>query len=327
MQFQFVKPVINLEPVMDTALSYFNEVVRLGSIRQAAERLHVSASSISRQIQKLEHMFGTELIVRHPQGVKLTPAGEVVARFIQGRAREMQRVKTSIDALKGLHSGHVCIYTVEGMIGGLLPRALDAFCRQYPGITYEVCVAGTDDVMQAVAEDRCDIGISFHPFPRHNVVALATIQQPLHAVMAPNHPMAGRKVLAFSDLVAEPIGLPDPSFGIRHLVDHVLKSGQFDVNIRLETNSIDMLRQFAVHEMGVVFMPAFACERELATKQLVSVPLADAALTKAKAHICKHAEIEPTLAAQGLVQTIVSLASDHGDVAIFATLRAEVNAS
>lgn len=312
---------------MDTAFHFFNTVVELGSIRQAAERLHVSASSVSRQIQKLEHMFGVELIQRHARGVKLTPAGEVVARFVQGRSREMQRLRSAIDALKGLQKGHVCIYTVEGAIGGLLPRALAAFSRDYPGISFEIRVAATDDVMQAVAEDRCDIGISFHPIPRHDVETVAKVAQPLLAVMAPNHRLAGRQKLDLSTLSREPVGLPDSSFGIRHLVDHVIKAGQLDANIRLQTNSIDMLRQFALHQMGIVFLPAFAFERELASRSLVAVEVADAALATAHSQICKRAEIEPTLAAQRLIEMLVEHAREGASVAQDATLRAQLNAS
>lgn len=312
---------------MDTEFSYFYEVARLGSIRQAAEKLHVSASSISRQIRKLEYAFDVELVQRHPQGVKLTPAGEVVARFVQGRSRELQRLKSFIDALKGLQRGHVSVYTVEGMIDGLLPRALTDFAERYPGITYEVRVAGTDNVMQAVAEDRCDIGISFHPVPRHDVEAVATVAQPLHAVMTPSHPLAFQEQLSLEELTLTPIGLPDSSFGIRHLIDNLVKAHNLQANIRLETNSIDMMRRFALHGLGIVFLPIFAFERELANGTLIAVPLADNSLATAKMQVCKRAEIEPTLAAQEFINILVRHSQSQPSVAKPATGRAQVNAS
>ena len=70
---------------VETAFKYFEAVIELGSIRKAAERLHISASSISRQIQKLEHHYGVPLLVRQAQGVRLTPAGELAARYVQSR--------------------------------------------------------------------------------------------------------------------------------------------------------------------------------------------------------------------------------------------------
>lgn len=312
---------------MDSEFSSFSEVVHRGSIRQAAERLHVSASSISRQIRKLEHAFGVELLQRHAQGVKLTPAGEVVARFVQGRSRELQRLKASIDALKGLQSGHVSVHTVEGTIDGLLPRTIADFTRRYPGISYDVHVAGTDDVMQALSEDRCDIGISFHPIPRHDVEAVAAVAQPLQALMTPAHPLAAHGTLEPAALGLTPIALPDASFGIRHLVNHFLKTHGLESNIRLVTNSIDMMRRFALHDLGVVFLPRFACERELATGALLAVPLADSALATAKMQICKRAEIELTLAAREFMDTLIRHARPPESVARDATPRSEVSSS
>lgn len=300
---------------MDTAFYYFETVVELGSIRKAAEKLHISASSISRQIQKLEYLYGTTLLVRQAQGVRLTPAGELAARYVQSRAKELQRLRSSIDSLKNLDSGHVVIYTVEGMIGGLLPRALAIFGEQHPGITYEVCTASTDEVMRAVAEDRCDIGISFQPYPRPEVEMLSSFRQPLMVVVSSAHPLAGRTEIQMGDIGDLPVGLPDRSFGIRHLVDHAVKADLLTLNIRLETNSIDMMRQFALQNMGLIFLPAFSFERELASGELVGIPIVSRALSLSTTQICKRAEVELTPSAGKLAAVIIETAEAFSRVA------------
>ncbi|MFC4350239.1 LysR family transcriptional regulator [Fodinicurvata halophila] len=290
---------------MDTAFTYFDKVSQLGSIRKAAETLNVSPSSVSRQIDKLEHMFEAPLIIRHAKGVKLTPEGEVLARFTRSRSRELHRVRASIDALKGLHRGHVTIYTVEGTIGWMLPQAIASFSKRHPQITYDVRVAGTDGVMAAIAEDMGDIGISFHPLPRSDVEVIASIVQPLLAVMSPSHPFAERRQVSLAELTDQPVALPDRSFGIRHLIDHASATEQLGINVRLETNSIDMLRQFVLQEMGIAFLPGFSFEQELISQRLVGVPIDDAILGQAKTQVCKHAEIDLTPAADGFVKTIL----------------------
>ena len=100
----------------------------------------------------------------HTQGVKLTPAGHILAGFIHNRSRELVRLRGQMDELKSLERGHVSIGTVEEMLGGgFLPRAVAAFSRQHADLTYEIIFIGTDGVVRAVAEDRCDIGIAFEP--------------------------------------------------------------------------------------------------------------------------------------------------------------------
>lgn len=279
-------------------------MVELGSIRQAAEKVHMSPSSVSRQIQNLEHVLSTELLVRKAQGVRLTPAGELVLRYTQTHAKEFQRLRASIDALRNLASGHVTVFSVEGMTGGLLPRAIAEFGRLHPGITFEIIVAGTDDVMRAVAEDRCDIGIAFQPYPRRDVEIVASFRQPLIAALSPAHELAGHDRLDLVQIEHYPVALPDRSFGIRHLIDHVLKEEQLSLNIRMQTNSIDMLRQFALHNVGVVFLPAFAFEREISSRRLLAVRVDSPALSRSTMQICKRADVGLTPAAKKLADAV-----------------------
>ena len=74
-----------------TALRYFSAHSR--SIRAASEHLHVSPSAISRQIAKLEHELRAPIFDRRAQGMKLTPAGEILLSKIDGMMREFSRVK------------------------------------------------------------------------------------------------------------------------------------------------------------------------------------------------------------------------------------------
>lgn len=307
---------------MDSAFEYFRNVARLGSIRKAADVLNVSASSISRQVRKLEHFYGAVLIQRHSQGVKLTPEGRAVAQFLESQTRETERLKLAIDALKGLQRGHVTICTVEGMIGGVLPRVLALFSRQYPGMTYDVRVAGTDNVMREVAEDRCDVGISFHPKPHENIEVVTVLEQPLLALVSPSHPLAAKGSLELEELSGEPVALPDSSFGIRHLIDQVIIRDQLELKVRLESNSIEMLRQFALHEMGVVFLPPFACKREIESGQLVAVPTTDGVLSSAKVHISRNARFQPTHAAQAFIEILSEIGKQSASVAQSTTRRA-----
>lgn len=57
---------------------YFIAVARCGSLRRAAEQLHISASAINRQILQAEEAFGTPLFERLPEGLRMTTAGELL---------------------------------------------------------------------------------------------------------------------------------------------------------------------------------------------------------------------------------------------------------
>ena len=142
-----------------TSLRYFFEAARAGSIRQAAEHIHVAPSAISRQIAKLEHEFGSPLLERHSNGVRLTPAGKLLAGQLQLTVRDLARVRSQIDELKGLRRGEVGIYCIEGLVDTYLPRAIAEFHQQYPDITFNITVASTDQIIERLLADETDIGI------------------------------------------------------------------------------------------------------------------------------------------------------------------------
>src|SRR5690606_16434101 len=115
-----------------TGLRYFHEVAVSGSIRQAAERVHVAASALSRQISKLEHEFDTPLLERRTTGVVLTPAGHLLAQHTRTMFRDLQRLKSQVDDLRNLQRGLVTISVIEGIVSDLLPDIMTGFLALFP---------------------------------------------------------------------------------------------------------------------------------------------------------------------------------------------------
>ena len=165
-----------------TSLRYFFEAARAGSIRQAAEHIHVAPSAISRQIAKLEHEFGSPLLERHSNGVRLTPAGKLLAGQLQMTVRDLARVRSQIEDLKGLRRGEVSIYCIEGLVDTYLPRAVKQFHDLYPDITFNITVASTDQVIEKQVADETDIGITLNRPKRTDIVCSGWWEEPLEGL-------------------------------------------------------------------------------------------------------------------------------------------------
>src|SRR5487761_2654850 len=118
------------------ALRYFGETVRTGSMRQAAERLHVAASAVNRQILKLEDQLQCKLFDRLAEGVRLTAAGEVLYHHILRLERDLDQAISQIDDLRGLRRGHVAIASEDGIGRDFVPPVLAAFSRDFPRVTF-----------------------------------------------------------------------------------------------------------------------------------------------------------------------------------------------
>src|ERR1700741_3142307 len=102
-------------------LRYVDEVARAGSIRKAAEQLHVTASAVNRRVMELEEELGAPLFERRPRGVRLTAAGELFVRYAREQATDLERVKSQIEDLKGLRRGTVRIACSQPLAHEFLP--------------------------------------------------------------------------------------------------------------------------------------------------------------------------------------------------------------
>jgi DNA-binding transcriptional LysR family regulator len=263
------------------SLRYFVEVARAGSIRAAAERLHIAPSALSRHIQRLEEELGARLLERRARGVALTDAGKVYARYARDATHAIQRVQSELEMLRGLQRGQVHVAAVEGVIADLLARAVAQFRRQFAGVTFSITALGTDEVCRAVREGDTDIGLAFYAEPHDSLRFIERTPDPVCAVLAADHPLAGRDSLCLTDVMDEPLAIPVSSFGIRHMIDAECRNLRRPIVPALETNSIETMRGFARDGAGITFLTRISVWRDLVAGRLVAVPLADASFPKA----------------------------------------------
>ncbi len=269
-----------------TTVRYFNEVARTGSIREAAEHLHVAPSAISRQMRNLEREMGAPLFERHARGVVLTSAGELYAHYARSALLDEERIHSEIDDLKGLRRGHVRICSVEGIIANGLTHAMAIFRKRFSGVTLALQVTGTELVTAAVRNGHADIGVAFTSGPESDIHFTLRLRDPLFAIMAKDHPLAKSRKLSLATTLAYPVAIPQKHFGIRTLLDARCRTAQLTINPTLETNSIEAMRGFARSGCGITFLPRLTVKRELEAKQVAAVAMTDRDLQSSTHDIC-----------------------------------------
>lgn len=151
---------------MDTELARtFLAVVASGSFVAAAQRLHVTQSTVSTRIQRLEEILRTELFVRNKAGTTLTPAGRQFQRHAAVLTRTVELARQEI----GVVTGFRATLTVGGRIGlweDLLSRWLPIFSGLAPDVAVRAIVGFEEDLMQALIEGRANIGVMYTPQAR-----------------------------------------------------------------------------------------------------------------------------------------------------------------
>jgi len=255
-------------------LDCFYQVALCGGIRKASERLDLAPSVVSRQVGRLESELQIKLFDRNSRNMTLTPAGQVYLNYVESLRQNRKLVLEELDALKGLRTGHVKLRTIEGYAAELAASTIATFRRQYPGITFELAMDGSDQIMAAIEAGRGGIRIA----PR--------LPAPLCAVVWPGHPLAGRSTVSMAELLAYPLALPPPDTGIRHLLDAVARVDKLELAPALVTSSIAAMQAFVRDQGGVAILLGVSLHQQGTGGQVVGVPLSDPLLGRTALEIC-----------------------------------------
>ena len=201
---------MNDRVLQEMALRYFIEVVHAGSVTEAAARLQVAPSAVSRQIARLERELDTLLFERKARGMTLNSAGELLAAHARRARLDIERVTQDILALRGLRLGNVRLASTEGFAYEFLPTLIGQFQARSPGIRFSLDMCTQADVARRVREGEADIGVTVGMRSEHGLAVELRHPAPVLAVVAPGHPLAGRRQVSLAQVVACPLALPAP---------------------------------------------------------------------------------------------------------------------
>ena len=243
-------------------LNYVDEVARVGSIRQAADRLHIAPSAVNRRILDLEEELGTPLFERLPRGVRLTSAGELFVAYIRSRSAQLAQVRSEIEDLQGMRRGVVKLVASQALAPAFLPRAVAAFRSTHPLVGVEVLIRDHLQAMKSLRNFEADLALVFNLAPDADIEQIAEIEQKLVATMHRSHPLAGKRDLRLRDCVDYPLVLPVRDIGGRQLLDSFLARSSIKLRPIVESNSFEFMRGYLCHEQAVSFQIAIGAVTE-----------------------------------------------------------------
>lgn len=143
----------------------FLQVVAIGNFQGAAEKLHVTQSTVSARIQNLERKLGAKLFTRGKQGASLTGAGQRFVRHAQTLVRTADIARQDV----GLPEGYSGGLTVSGRIAlweNFLPRWVAWMQEVAPAISLRLEIGFEQAIMHGLVQNTLDIGLMYTPESR-----------------------------------------------------------------------------------------------------------------------------------------------------------------
>ena len=176
-------------------------VCERGSIGKAAEQEFLATSAVSKRLSDLEATVGSSLLYRTARGATPTPAGQSLLHHARSVLFSLDKMQGELSEYADGVRGHVRVHANISAIVQFLPEDLGTFIRAHEQIKIDLEEHLSTEVMRAVHEGAADLGIC-HAGASGQATGLQTRpyrQDQLALVVPSDHPLAGRKTLAFAD--------------------------------------------------------------------------------------------------------------------------------
>jgi LysR family transcriptional activator of nhaA len=245
-------------------LRYFWAVAHEGSLTRAAERMNLSQSALSVQIQKLEHQLGHPLFERVGKKLILTEAGQIALDYADTAFKAGDEL---VSTLRGRPVASRQVLRV-GALTTLSRNFQLEFLRPLVGrsdVELIVRSGNMRDLLAQLETHALDVVLANSAAPRDARSLLRNHllnEQPVSLV---GHPRPDKRKFRFpEDLRTEPVLLPSLDSDIRVAFDRVLELAGFRPIILAEVDDMAMLRLLAREREGVTLVPPIVVRDELA---------------------------------------------------------------
>jgi DNA-binding transcriptional LysR family regulator len=293
-------------------LECFVAVAEERSFHRAARRLHMTQPPLTRRIKRLERELGTQLLLRNPHGVDLTPTGRVLLDHARRVIGLTDRIVQDTLAAEAGEVGELVVGYFGSVIFDVVPRLLAAFHETHPKVEIRFEHVPKREQVEAIRDGWMHVGFARMYAPEPDLCIDHVAEEPWFVALPPRHPLQELDVVTVADLDAQALVLfpraSRPSFA-----DEVLQASVaagFNATVRLEAeDAVSALAHVAVGA-GLAVVPASATS--LALPGVAFRRLDDAPLERVS---CVHRLDAGSPVVRSLHQTIDAWASVDADAA------------
>ncbi|MFT4002903.1 MAG: LysR substrate-binding domain-containing protein [Rhizobium sp.] len=194
--------------------------------------------------------------------------------------KEFSQVEAEIRGIKTLESGEVIIATMNGLAGGIVPKAAAVFCARHPRLKISIRVMFVRDIVQAVIDGEADLGLAFNLPATQQLETLWKMDTRLGAVVSREHPLAGRDSLSLSECAAYPLIFADKAMLIHGIVADAFSDAGISVDPAFLSNSIEAMKYLASGGDAIAFLSKFDIAEEQRNGALTYLPIRNRFLGK-----------------------------------------------
>jgi molybdate transport repressor ModE-like protein len=257
-----------------TRMRLLVEIERQGSVSAAAAAIGIGQPSASQHLRLLEAAAGQRLVERTGRGSRLTDAGRVLAARAAQALASLGAAEEELGAIAGLQTGtiHLGASTAPGVY--LLPDTLGCFRRSYPGVTVEVEVAASHEILKRLLAGRVQLALVGAAHTDERIELEPFLEDEIVGVAKPGLVRLKRGALPPARLGELMLLAREPGSSSQQAIDDELRAiGVAPAGV-WELGSSEAIKRAAREGLGVAFLSRYAVAEEVERGDLESFRLA-----------------------------------------------------
>lgn len=233
-------------------LQHFMAIAETGQVSRAAQRSHVSQSSMTASLKTLEEVVGTALFTRHASGVKLTEAGERFLRHAQHIDEAVRDAVSAATRAPASVQGQIRLGVTETITAYVLPRFLPMIEQKFPALRLEIVERSRGAIEAEIRDGKLDVGLLLvSNLPELDQLGCETLlRSPRRLWGHPDHPLMQLEEIQLTDIARYDYILLDMD---EHIATVIKYWGQYGLtpSVRLQSCSIEAVRSLVASGRGV----------------------------------------------------------------------------
>lgn len=245
----------------EDALRTFITIAEVKNFTKASEILHISQPSVSLQVKNLEKEFGTELFIRSPKHVQITPTGEILYKRAKQLRSLYEQTKEEIVAYHHKIQG-VLVIGASFTIGEfILPSLLKKVQDFYPELELQIIIGNTEEIIEKVRMFQVDIGLIEGQTNDTELQIQPFMEDELVLISSPTH-MSLEECVDIHELHDQQWIIREDGSGTNEYVKHFIRTNGLKVKRLMTISSNQGIKESVINGMGISLLSSYVVERE-----------------------------------------------------------------
>ncbi|CAN0642339.1 LysR family transcriptional regulator, cyn operon transcriptional activator [Burkholderia cepacia] len=234
-----MEPAGRLEGILELRhLRYFVALAEQLSFTNAAEKVHVTQSTLSHQIKQLEDELDCRLFDRIGKRIVMTETGEAFLERVQNALREVDEGVWMVRKTSDVLSGEIRVGATHTFNMRIIPRCMSIFIEKHPSVRVTVLELAGDDIAKGLIAGELDLGVAYRPPDLEALRFEPLYNEEMVLAVGEQHPFARRRFVRMVELHLQKVVLLPRTFATRAMLDECFRVANAVPAVVAEMNAI-----------------------------------------------------------------------------------------